>query len=127
MNWLGQEITAELFLKNGWCFLTGSTFEVVSLHLNSKVCHWTIEVCDSWRGSAVNKRDSLRESSKCAPFCQRKCGVFYGKFEVQNNSFHRTRFYFTLDKVLFIQCIFVLWKELTLSDIAITANIANRL
>lgn len=101
VNWLGQEITPESFLRNGWCFLTGSTFEVVSLHLNWKVCHWTIEVCDSWGGSAVNKRDSLRESSKCAPFCQRKCGVFYGKFEVQHISFHRTRFFFFFYKVLF--------------------------
>lgn len=78
VNWLGQEITPESFLKNGWCFLTGSTFEVVSLHLNWKVCHWTIEVCDSWEDQLLT-RDSLKESSKCAPFCQRKCRVFYSK------------------------------------------------
>lgn len=67
VNWLGQEITPESFLKNGWCFLTGSTFEVVSLHLNWKVCHWTIEVCDSWEDQLLTREILLKNPASVLP------------------------------------------------------------
>ena len=34
VNWLAQESTPALVLKNGRCFLTGGSFEAVRLHMN---------------------------------------------------------------------------------------------
>lgn len=61
VNWLRQEISQELFLKSSRCFLIRSTLEVVSLHMNWKVCH---------------RRNCLREPGKHAVLCQRKYTVF---------------------------------------------------